>query len=489
MTTLINGITCITAPAITQEPSTHYPPESLRQFNEMTLPRDVAGETSHKLMAKEKEASQALAQKCSQITDQEIGQLLEVIDTLDFKNDAILLNPKLPHIALEALRRGLLDPTHGQKQVATILSFWSALQYHQDPAVLQILSVFDHTPTIKETFKHSFIKEMDPFLEGDKFDLFIKKMQDLPLSEQHFLLVPDIQGDDSIATIVRANGGNPYKASISQATKASGVNVFNRVNDHGTPMRIIPSAGMMQAFLEAQYGEDAVEIKPRVYLSTLRHIYDNRLTDTCDMMIPTPDAEGKNRCPSTADGFQAPWYDFFYHDFYHAILTSAVGRTYRKAAIVASDVIRAYAKTAPVQDQKGLNQLAVSLIDMDFALFHHYLVKPPHRSRAHTFWLTITQQISIQKIKVIANDALKRKGVTPPFRADPISSESELEMFNAVYHAFVHEKREPAELNKESFQAAAKIYKTEIADNEDLSTTLTVHPILRLGKKLGVTGL
>ncbi len=314
-----------------------YPPESLKQYDEMTIPRDIAGERSFKSIEKEKAASQELTEKLACVTDQEIKELLDIIDTLDFRNapkDSVLFSQKLPYIALEALRRGLLDPQHGQKQVATLLNFWAALQYHQGPSDLETVSVFSSKAEklMKQTFTHSTNPSIDPFLEGDKFDLFMEKMKSLPPSEQRFLLVPDIQDNIAISLTTVENGRSPFEASVSQAAKATGINVFNRLTCYGMPMRIIPSNGMMQAFLDAQYREDAVEIKPRVYLSTLRHIYNNRLTNTCDMMMPTPDNEGKSRCPSTADGFQAPWYDFPYHDFYHSITTSAVGQTYRKVS-------------------------------------------------------------------------------------------------------------------------------------------------------------
>lgn len=69
-----------------------------------------------------------------------------MIDHIDFQHaqgDSVLLNPKLPHIAIEALRRGFLDPLHGKKQVATIVMFWSTLQHHKGPANLETISVFD----------------------------------------------------------------------------------------------------------------------------------------------------------------------------------------------------------------------------------------------------------------------------------------------------------------------------------------------------------
>lgn len=476
-----------------QSPQTHT--EGLKHYHKMTVPREVEEEKNLKLIEKEKATSATFANQLSFVTDPEIRQLMETLDTLDFKHapkDSVLLNPKLPYITLEALRIGLLDRNDGQKQAATILNFWAALQCHQNPNDLQTFSVVhpEAKKMITATLKHSSENRADPFLMGAKFDVFMEKLHALPLSEQRFLIVPDIQGDDPIIKIAEQNGGNLFKATISQSIKATGINVFNRLIYAGKPMRMIPSTGMMQAFLEAQYGDDAVEIKPRTYLSTLQHIYDTRLTDTSDMMMPTPDAEGKSRCPTTADHYQAPWYDFPYHDFFHAILLSTVGQTYRNVGVTASDIIQTFAQIASPEDQKGLKQLAVSMIDMEYSQFHHF-VEIPNFSKRHYFWLTINDQILLQRTKFETVEALKQIKVTPPCHVYPISEQTELEMFNALYQTFVNEQMGPAELNEESFKAAAEWYKNDIEEDLDLGEiseeeflSLLDHPILQLGKIL-----
>ncbi len=448
-----------------------YPSEGLRQFNEMAIPRNIVGETDHELIKKETAVSEKLTLNLSRVTDLEIKRLLEDMNTLDFKTEtSLLLSSNLPYVALEALRRGLLDPQHGQKQAATLLNCWAALQYHGSWTSIESMSIFDSRAEelIKSTLSLSDPFEGEPFLAGDKFNLFMEKMRALPLSEQHFLLVPDVQG----------SGEEFSKDTISQSIKAAGINVFNRVNVDGVDLRMVPSVGMMQAFLEAQYGDDAVEIKPRIYLSTLRHIYDTRLTDTCDMMIPSPDQEGKNRCPSTADGFEAPWYDFPYHDFYHSILTSAVGSTYRKVGILASDLIQDYAKTAPAQDQEGLGQLAESMIDMEYPEFHHYIENTLECGKEHVFWIEISVQIAMQKYKFLRVEEGKREGIVYPSKIYPISEESELGVFHSLYHSFVHEKRGPSELNATSFKAAVKCYEADFKQNHPSASIK--HPILEL---------
>jgi hypothetical protein len=449
---------------------TPYPKESLKQFNEVVIPRVVAGETNPKLIAKETAISLALINRLSEVTFEQIKQFLDVIDTLDFQHaqkDSVLLNPKLPHIALETLRRGLLDSKQGQIQVATLLNFWSALQYHGDSKTLTTVSVFapEAAALIKETLLNSCDTKTEPFLNGDLFALFLEKLKAFPLSEQRFLLVDDLQGN------LTSHPENPYTATVSQALKVTGVNVFNRVISK--KLRIIPSAGMMQAFLDAQYGDNAVKIKPRISLSTTSHIYDTRLTDTNDLMFSTPGEDGNSRCPEKADGYLAPWYDFPYHDFYHAICSSAVGKTYRKVGILASNLIRSYAKIAPSHDQKGLHQLAFNFVDMEYPAFHHYVPAAFNITPPIMFWLTINVQFLYQAIQFEVHQAFEQKGVSLPFRIFPISKESQLGVLNRLVSAFVHQGLGPEKLNFETFKEAISFCKNNPGKN---------HPLLWLEK-------
>lgn len=464
-----------------------YPAEALKQFNEMVLPRAVLGESDRRLIEKENSASIALINKLSVVTDEDLQQLLKTIDQLDFENassNSILLSPQLPYVALEALRRGMLDPKHGQKQVATLLNFWSALQYHKDPKELQTISIFN--PQAKflmmKTFLISPEPSLEPFLAEEKFELFMKKIEALPASEQRFLLVPDIQGEKPTEL------KKIFDSTISQRIKAVGVNVFNRLDLGGKEYRMIPSLGMMQSFLEAQYGNDAVQIKPRIYHSTARQVYETRLNNTCEMMLPTPDSQGNSRCPPRADGFPAPWYDFPAHDFYHAILNSAVGPTYRKVGIIASDAIRAYAQTVPVKDRKGLHQIAFQLVDMEYSAFHHFIKSKPNPEQL--IWLIIADKINTHASQIIIQRYLIENGVTPPNENSPISKESEVGIFKAIYQALVHQQKGPPELSEKSFKAAAMLYKIQIMKEyfEDLDHKAVIarrnHSILRFERML-----
>jgi hypothetical protein len=210
----------------------------------------------------------------------------------------------------------------------------------------------------------------------------MENVRKLPASEQRFLLVPDIQ--------VRPSSYKLSASTISQSIKQGGINVFNRVNLHGKEMRIVPSIGMEQAFLDAQY-DQPVTIKPRIYLSTDMQIRECGLTNSRDMMMSFPDGMGDNRCPKTADTLDAPWYDFSYHDFYHAIVASAIGEQFRSTGIVASDVTFEYAKKSSSENQE-IQRLGTRFLDMEYRQFLHF-IKDLKISPIQNFWKAMIEII------------------------------------------------------------------------------------------------
>lgn len=406
-----------------------------KHFHEMVTSRDVEKEDDLELIQEERLFAEELTQKLDALNSNDVLKLAEAINTLDCQKDPILLHPDLPYLGMEALRKGLLDPEHGPKQAATLLNFWSALQYHKDPNDLQTVELFigdAPNPQAVAWMKQTFITGGIPFLEDRKFDAFMNHMRQLPLSEQRFLLVPDLQGDVSLNQIGRENRGNIFKATISQVVKDLEINVFNRVHPK---MRLVPSVGMMQAFLDAQYDEP-IEIKPRIYRSTAMQIRECGLTDRRDMMMPFPDPSGANRCPATADGYAAPWYDFPYHDFYHAILASAIGKRLRRAGIAVSDVVAEYANQPDTKSHEGLQQLATSILDLEYNHFQHFL-KDSKTSTGQTFWNAIVAQVKGHQGVFDLVRQLQLNGFPAPFEVSPISEEEEAQVIDKIYHALV----------------------------------------------------
>jgi len=313
------------------------------------------------------------------------------------------------------------------------------LKYHSNPGDLQTIELSDDNHAAKKLIQETFKKlpsNGDPdfmktpaFLEGGKFDIFMQKVRMLPTSEQRFLLVRDLQA--SIET-------------ISKAIKNTGVNVFNRPDGL---KRIVPSTGMMQAFLEAEYGDDAVQLNPVIYQSTEMHIRECSLNDARDIEFPFPNSKGENRCTATADGYPAPWYDFSYHDFYHAIHASAVGREFRRAGIIASDAIKDLAARSEDEQKSALEAVGEKILDMQYGLFLNYYKGGPY-SKTEAFWLQMNQEIQ-ELVMTLQNEcdgeSHLQQGILTPFKA--------------IYDKVTTSCRS---LTRESFESAVLNFRTKL---------------------------
>lgn len=444
-----------------------------KQLEEMVVPRDVEKEDNHTLVEEGKAFAAELNAKLEslKISDSQLQELAREIEAFDFQNapaTSNLLDDNLPYLAAQALRKGFLDPVHGPKQVATILNFWGALQCHlKDKNGLQTIPLF--LSGITNPLAESLIRQtLDakniatntpsiPFLEGEKLITFMNKMRELPLSEQRFLLVHDIQ--------VRNNWNAPA-LTISQILNTSLVNVFSRVHHNRQPMRVIPSLGMMQAFLEAQYDEP-VTIKPRLYLSTEMQIRECGLKGCRDILMPFPDANGENRSPSTADESQAPWYDFPYHDFYHAIVASATGETYRKVGVLAFDAIADFVETS--RGAQEFRPLAASFIDMEYTHFLHFVNQPP-RPYSQLFWEIVNDKF--------ITHVLKNNPHHPP-GALSIPASNTLDVLQHVYNWFVIQNKGPSELDKKSFEDIVQFKKATRNERVAFATARDVDKIIQ----------
>ncbi len=454
-------------PAVTavEAPKAAINPRGQEQFNEMVYSRTMEMEKDQALVDSERLFADELVKKLAELdfSDAKLLELVEAIKTFDFDKSSILQDSNLPYMALEALRRGLLDPEHGQNQVATILHFWGARQYIAGAAI-QTVSLFNSDGQINPKFEHYIYKTLlgSSFSEDDKDDAFIANLRKLPASEQQFLLIPDVQGDNPLLTIVQKNGGDAFKTTISQIIKGqTTINAFNRLKEPPQRlMRMVPSVGMMQAFLDAQYAEP-VQIKPRVYLSTEMQIRECGRKDTRDMMMPFPDSSGQSRCPPKADGFLSPGIDFTYHDFYHAIIASAIGKFYREAGITVADAITLYAKEPNVESAKGLEQMATLFYDVEYNLFFENYNRTQPESLTEVFWNSIHLEFDRHDLRIQNDNQQRRLGFDVPFDAARISYIDHLNTLEMIHKTVIAWKKTKGvvDLDEQTFAEVLIKYK------------------------------
>jgi hypothetical protein len=195
---------------------------------------------------------------------------------------------------------------------------------------------------------------MGNFLEGDKLGIFWNQMRKQPASEQCFFMVEG-QYSSSCKT-------------VTDAINDIGMNVFGYFRDQNNyPLRMVPSLSMMQQFLIAQTGNDAVTITPVLGTSSREDIHKNAVTDTRDMALPFPGIV----LPKTADDEAAPKsLHFWDHDLYHAFVASKIPRNFRHAfATCADSVLELKKEYTDLFIIQILDDLYQHLIDMEHANF------------------------------------------------------------------------------------------------------------------------
>lgn len=280
-----------------------------------------------------------------------IGQLCSAVVRGDW-NDPIFKSVDYPYYALEAFQQGWIDDS----QFSTIQLFWSIGQYHNGYDQVQVYSLFldNESPNpealvlIRQSFRP---KDTIDSLTDTQLRAFLDEMKKLPLSEQYFFVVPDLQKVSK-------------RETISQRIHSSPFNVFNRLEGD---LRMIPSFGMMQEILKTKYGKEAVRINPVLGLSTLD---DFRDASKRDMALCFPGV----LLPEEADHFLAPFYDFTYHDFFHSMICSSMPFKYRQMMITVAGIAHnIWNEKAKYPDFEGvadtINSVYATALDMEVLIF------------------------------------------------------------------------------------------------------------------------
>lgn len=318
----------------------------------------------------------------------EINQLIEKLNSQnwDFKNK------DYPYYFLLALRENRIS----SHQFGTIMRYYSTTVYHKKEEI-QILSLFNADGTknplayqyIKQTLKlhHSglitdfaCVKNEEPLMSDDEFDLLFEKMKDLPPSEQQIFIIPDIYKESPLS--------NP---SITLAVRNNtAINIFNRFEIEYSQKRMIPSIGLLQTFVKVLYPDSYVQVNPVIGLSSLDDIRQNGLDATRDVAVSFPWVS----LPNSADRYKSPYeYDFSGHDDYHVIITSAIPHECKKQTIRISDIIQKYMKDHSLESNSSLKEFRAMFIDMELFLFRREFRKENNADKLEdiprVFWKSI----------------------------------------------------------------------------------------------------
>lgn len=331
------------------------------------------------------------------------------------------------YYALEALRRGEIT----QHQFGTLMLFKEELDNQKAIEITpEVIPIFDTNGSPnKEALDlieqgmypppDSFEKAWDieayeqekkkhkPYLDENQSKAFFEFLSKTPKSEQQFLLVPEdyMNKEDS------EEYNKTVPATVSMAIQYQiGFNVFGRVliknEETGKHelYRIIPSVGMMQAFLDAIKGK--------------RTIYLDIVLGPCTGDDLDEDTRSKTRkvgvhfdgCrqSSEADRYPALGNDFPLHDGYHAWRALWIPDEHKLEFSKAGHLLD------DLQSKPGPNYLRESFFDMEFdkyypedtptypeALIMAYgMHEPVKYVDQHIFWYSLAQKCEIAKAQV-----------------------------------------------------------------------------------------
>jgi hypothetical protein len=322
--------------------------------------------------------------------------------------------------ALEALKQGKLT----QEAFATVQIFWEVQQAHPkkdieaSPLFKKDGSVNEDARSwIKETFRARGAyqkKSKDAFfLSEPQIDQLFEEMRSLPKAEQTIWKVPDN---------LKIKG---LELTISQRIYAIGINIFGRPRFGKT--RLVPTLGLMQSYLNVKYGSNAVKINPVLGLSSDDDLRKNGVEDKRDMGLHHRAVLLGN----IADSFAAPWYDFLYHDFYHAIVISSIPKELRRVYIKIFDILE---KTIHVHGIKKNTLSEISLIvlrdrylDMEFPDSNELKKSTTspndifwqHFTRTFASWLGIETAGAVDKITVL-KEIMQYLAAIPALKEGPV---------------------------------------------------------------------
>lgn len=188
---------------------------------------------------------------------------------------------------------------------------------------------------------------------------FYQILKSLPASEQCFLLVPD-HDFDAETTVTR------------EINFRLNVNVLSRLMVNGKPMIMIPSKGMMQAYLEATRGKNAPRLVSRFGLSPWRGLLNEMKHGIRDLFVAFEPLA--HLSPLVADNFLAPSrsadtekHDGTYHGMRFADVPSVVVKLFAEIAepLLPSELEEA----TPDVSIDFRSALATTIIDMEMVAY------------------------------------------------------------------------------------------------------------------------
>jgi hypothetical protein len=225
--------------------------------------------------------------------------------------------------------------------------------------------------------------------EKQEIEFFNGLSTRFPPSEHYFLILPDAEFNVN------------YMSSGERMSFDLGFNAFSRLYLSKKRVRMIPSRGMIQAFIEVLFPNTAVQPVYRLAVSTLQVLFDTfkerQARDFFQSFAPF-----SHLTPSHADGNRTDqrFGEFAMHDFYHQALVSNIPLQERQLYFAFIECIQTYAESH--KENPFFTKFAEELMDMELpyykhtqpnALFHRIFYgktsRPLQLTLQEQFWISI----------------------------------------------------------------------------------------------------
>ncbi len=244
--------------------------------------------------------------------------------------------------------------------------------------------------------------EEDPYprMTKEQLKVFFDLMRILPPLDQQFILLPDPDPIEKKNVAL----ANTITKRLNH-TLFHKFNVFCRLSDkEGKPKRMIPSKGMIQAYLIARFGEHAPTLITNYGLSpfaTLKKGIPIKERPFC--LNPPPEAElpmvwtaDKLACDICANECE-------YHDFYHGEIFGEIGRDQKKF-YACGQFFEQLAKELSPEDKnlELVKKASEKFYDMEHADYKFFAkLDLPSSDLAAPFWSAFTYRMLNMDIKIV----------------------------------------------------------------------------------------
>lgn len=359
--------------------------------------------------------------------DESIALLAKDISDADW-NSASINSATMPYVALLAYQNGVMT----KPDFVTLMLYWEARRQYGEQLTILTPAHPEYVKSLKanltlspimlamKKFQISFENRANFQIKNSyyfsvaNFDSFLRTANILPRSQQVIFSVresiPMMQLPDKNLKIIDVlSGDNINFIALTRIILTSSIFSFFPPEKIDA-VRLIPSLGLMQTYLNTKFGEHAIAINPVMGVSSVKQIRANGLGKSRDMAFVFPGV----KLPDYADYYLARGDDFRVHDFYHAFAASAVPHAHRVLMVGLADTIKAYlpkqqalmkrilrslpfAEEATImnlifrhlysEDKRALHYVADTLIDMEH----------PHYRAPYFMFVSDKTEFSLEK--------------------------------------------------------------------------------------------